>query len=91
MDQYSSDGTQSVDSGIIVSDFLSYSTESQRTRSQQDLTRMFRLEDRSIVCAFYLVIYYLKLLTAVSDRWTGWARHGPGTDASAIRRGRDSY
>lgn len=91
MDQYSSDGTQSVDSGIIVNNLLIHSTESQRTQTQNDLTRMFRLEDRSVVCASDLAACYTALLTVVSDWRIGRTRYGPGADASSIGRGRDRH
>ena len=48
MDRSTSGGAQSTDSGIAMSESPDQSTV---TQLQNDLSRMFRLENRSIVCA----------------------------------------
>lgn len=88
MDRSTSDSAQSADSGIVLSDSPDQSTDLQ---SHNDLSRLFRLEDRSIVCASAHLVRYEKLLTLFSD-WRTWrTRHGSGSNTPAIRCRRDRH
>lgn len=88
MDRSTSDGAQSTDSGIVLSETLDQSTV---TQSQNDLSRLFRLEKRSIVCTSANMIRYTTPLTIVSDWWIGRTRHGSSADPFTIRGGRGGH
>ena len=91
MDRSSSDGAQSVVSGIVVNESMHQTLESQHASTQNDLAKLFRLEDRSIVCRYTLEDYFIIVLTVISDWRTRRTRHRPSTDASAIGCGRNSH
>lgn len=86
MDRSSSDGDQSVDSGVVVGD-----PPSQHTQPQSDLSRLFRLENRTIVCRCALNALCVLVLTMFSDWWIRRTRDGSNTDSSAIGRGRGCH
>jgi hypothetical protein len=88
MDRSTSDGAQSADSGIALSDSLDLSPE---TQPQNDLSRLFRLENRSIVCTSANIVRYTTSLTMLSDWWIGRTRHRSGADPSTIRGGRGGH
>lgn len=58
MDRSTSNGAQSTDSGIVLSESPDQPTA---TQPQNDLSRLFRLENRSIVCksANIVRLYYI--------------------------------
>lgn len=84
MDQSTSDGAQFTDSGIVLSETPDQSTV---TQSQNDLSRLFRLENRSIVCTSANIVIYTTPLTIISDWWFGRTRHGSSADPFTIRGG----
>jgi hypothetical protein len=88
MDRSVSDSAQSTDSGIILNDLLEQSTE---TGAQNDLSRLFRLEGRSIVCASANIVCYIGVLTRSSDWRIGRTRNRPGAHTFAIWRGRGGH
>lgn len=88
MDRSTSDGAQSTDSGIALSETPDQSTASQ---PQNDLSRLFRLEDRTVVCTSADIVRCSTLLTMFSDRWIGWTRHRSGADPSTIWGGRGGH
>jgi hypothetical protein len=45
-----SDGVRSVDSGVVLGHAVDQLDQSNQTQSQHDLSKLFRLESRTIVC-----------------------------------------
>lgn len=54
MDRSPSDDARSADSGVVLRDTPYQTDESDRLQTQSDLSRLFRLENRSIVCRYKL-------------------------------------
>jgi hypothetical protein len=52
-----SDGARSVDSGVVLSNPLDQSDEYDQTQAQHDLSKLFQLESRIIVCGCNSTIY----------------------------------
>lgn len=88
MDRSTNGDAQSTDSGIALSETPDQSTV---TQPQNDLPRMFRLENRSIVCASARIVRYTTSLTMFSDWWIGRTRYGSGADPFTIWGGRGGH
>jgi hypothetical protein len=47
-----SDGARSVDSGVVLSNSMDQSDENDQVQTRHDLSKLFRLESRTIVCQY---------------------------------------
>lgn len=61
MDRSPSDDARSADSGVVLRDTRDQRDESDRLQTQSDLSKLFRLEHRSVVCRYKLNAHKLAL------------------------------